>query len=204
MRHQGARRNISRSTAITRSITTAGAPAQRSSIRHGLTSRRWARIRPGFPYELFDVTKDSTQTDNLPDKYPDKVKEMCWPQSSCCGRRQRRPMECWFGPRPDRRAVRLSARGRAPCRGPVASDVSDRCCSRQTKCSQARHRTRRSSCRRGLSRRRVPGAGLDSIRACPRPNDNWDLTRRSLNRQLRNSPRPRFPLYRRRVRPGLR
>lgn len=30
----------------------------------------------GFPYELYDLTKDWTQSDNLADKYPDKVKEL--------------------------------------------------------------------------------------------------------------------------------
>ena len=30
----------------------------------------------GFPYELYDLTKDWTQFDNLADKYPEKVKEM--------------------------------------------------------------------------------------------------------------------------------
>jgi arylsulfatase A-like enzyme len=30
----------------------------------------------GFPYELYDLTKDWTQDDNLAAKYPDKVKEM--------------------------------------------------------------------------------------------------------------------------------
>ena len=44
-----------------------------------------------FPYELFGVTKDWMQTDNLADKYPDKVKEICWPRSSCCGRRPQAP-----------------------------------------------------------------------------------------------------------------
>jgi arylsulfatase len=29
----------------------------------------------GFPYELYDLSKDWTQSDNLADKYPDKVKE---------------------------------------------------------------------------------------------------------------------------------
>ncbi len=30
----------------------------------------------GYPYELYDLTKDWTQFDNVADKYPDKVKEM--------------------------------------------------------------------------------------------------------------------------------
>jgi arylsulfatase len=30
----------------------------------------------GFPYELYDVTEDWTQFDNVADKYPEKVKEM--------------------------------------------------------------------------------------------------------------------------------
>jgi arylsulfatase len=30
----------------------------------------------GFPYELYDLTKDWTQADNLADKYPDKVKQL--------------------------------------------------------------------------------------------------------------------------------
>ena len=30
----------------------------------------------GFPYELYDLTKDWTQDDNLAAKYPDKVKEL--------------------------------------------------------------------------------------------------------------------------------
>jgi hypothetical protein len=31
------------------------------------------------------------QTDKVADKYPDKVKEICWPRSSCCGRRPQAP-----------------------------------------------------------------------------------------------------------------
>src|SRR5262249_3283531 len=30
----------------------------------------------GFPYELYDLTKDWTQSDNVADKYPAKVKEL--------------------------------------------------------------------------------------------------------------------------------
>jgi len=30
----------------------------------------------GFPYELYDVSKDWTQSDNVADKYPDKLKEL--------------------------------------------------------------------------------------------------------------------------------
>jgi hypothetical protein len=30
----------------------------------------------GFPYELYDLTKDWTQYDNLADKYPEKIKEL--------------------------------------------------------------------------------------------------------------------------------
>src|SRR5262245_60323802 len=30
----------------------------------------------GFPYELYDVTEDWTQFDNVADKYPEKVEEM--------------------------------------------------------------------------------------------------------------------------------
>ncbi|HML13542.1 MAG TPA: arylsulfatase [Xanthobacteraceae bacterium] len=53
----------------------------------------------GYPYELYDLTKDWTQFDNVAAKYPDKVKQMdnmFWAEAA---KYQVLPLDASFGPR---------------------------------------------------------------------------------------------------------
>src|SRR5215472_13558372 len=58
-----------------RSIMMAGSPAPRSCGRHGM-SRARCQDPASFPYELYDLTKDWTQSENVAAKYPAKLKEL--------------------------------------------------------------------------------------------------------------------------------
>ncbi len=81
-----------------------------------------------FPYELYDLTHDWTQSDNVADKYPEKVKEMdklFWEEAA---RYQVMPLEATvatrlIAPRPSLSAGRTHFSWDGPITGTPNGDV---------------------------------------------------------------------------------